>query len=70
MGGFGSGVLEMLQDHGCHVPVLRLGIPDRFIEHGKREKLLELLGLDGPGIARSVREFVRGIPELRVGFWT
>ena len=63
MGGFGSGVLEMLQDHGCHVPVLRLGIPDRFIEHGKREKLLELLGLDGPGIARSVREFVRGIPS-------
>jgi 1-deoxy-D-xylulose-5-phosphate synthase len=67
MGGFGSAVLEMLQDHGCRVPVLRLGIPDRFIEHGKREKLLEMLGLDGPGVAKSVREFVKGIPsdELR-----
>jgi len=63
MGGFGSAVLEMLQDHGCHVPVLRLGIPDRFIEHGKREKLLEILGLDGPGVAKSVREFVRGLPS-------
>jgi 1-deoxy-D-xylulose-5-phosphate synthase len=63
MGGFGSAVMEMLQDHGCTVPVLRLGIPDRFIEHGKREKLLEMLGLDGPGVAKSVREFVRGLPS-------
>jgi 1-deoxy-D-xylulose-5-phosphate synthase len=63
MGGFGSAVLEMLQDHGCRVPVLRLGIPDQFIEHGKREKLLEKLGLDGLGVAKSVREFVKGIPS-------
>jgi 1-deoxy-D-xylulose-5-phosphate synthase len=63
MGGFGSAVLEMLQDHGCCTPVLRLGIPDCFIEHGKREKLLEMLGLDGPGVAKSVREFVRGLPS-------
>lgn len=61
-GGFGSAVLEMLQDHGCCVPVLRLGIPDQFIEHGKREKLLEILGLDGPGVAKSVRQFVKGLP--------
>lgn len=63
MTGFGSAVLEMLQDHGCCVPVLRLGIPDHFVEHGKREKLLEKLGLDGPGVARSVRGFVKGIPS-------
>jgi 1-deoxy-D-xylulose-5-phosphate synthase len=63
MGGFGSAVLEMLQDHGCRVPVLRLGLPDQFIEHGKREKLLEMLGLDGPGVAKSVRELIRGIPS-------
>ncbi len=62
-GGFGSAVLEMLQDHGCRVPVLRLGIPDRILEHGKREKLLEVLGLDGAGVAKSAREFVRGIPS-------
>jgi 1-deoxy-D-xylulose-5-phosphate synthase len=63
MGGFGSAVLEMLQDHGCRAGVLRLGIPDNFIEHGKREKLMEVLGLDGKGVAKSVREFVRGIPS-------
>jgi len=62
-GGFGSAVLEMLQDHGCRAPVLRLGIPDYFIEHGTRDKLLEKLGLDGPGVAKSVREFVKGIPS-------
>ncbi len=62
-GGFGSAVLEMLQDHGCRVPVLRLGIPDRFVEHGKREKLLELLGLDPAGVARSTRQFVKGLPS-------
>ena len=62
MGGFGSAVLEMLQDHGCRVPVLRLGIPDEFIQHGKREKLLELLGLDGAGVAQSARDFVEGVP--------
>jgi len=62
MGGFGSAVLEMLQDHGCCVPVQRLGLPDQFIEHGKRELLMEILGLDGPGVARSVRQFVRGLP--------
>ncbi len=65
-GGFGSAVLESLQDHGCTAPVLRLGIPDRFIEHGKREKLLELLGLDGPGVARSVREWIRKIPSAEM----
>jgi 1-deoxy-D-xylulose-5-phosphate synthase len=63
MGGFGSAVLEMLQDHGCRVPVKRLGLPDRFIEHGKREKLLEILGLDGPGVAKSTRELVKNIPS-------
>jgi 1-deoxy-D-xylulose-5-phosphate synthase len=63
MGGFGSAVLEMLQDHGCRVAVKRLGLPDRFIEHGKREKLMEVLGLDGPGVAKSTREFVKGIPS-------
>jgi 1-deoxy-D-xylulose-5-phosphate synthase len=62
-GGFGSAVLEMLQDHGCRVPVKRLGIPDHFVEHGKREKLLENLGLDGAGVTRSVREFVKGLPS-------
>jgi len=39
MGGFGAAVLEALQDSGCSVPVVRIGWPDQFIEHGKIEAL-------------------------------
>ena len=58
-GGFGSAVGELLLDHNVNVPVLRLGIPDQFVEHGKREKLLEKFGLDAMGVLRSVTEFVQ-----------
>ena len=54
MGGFGSAVLECLEDTA--VRVLRVGIPDRFIDHGKREILLEDAGLTAPQIAaRTIR---------------
>ncbi len=56
-GGFGSAVLEAAAD--AHVPthhIRRLGIPDRFIEHGERAELLADLGLDAAGIARSCRQ--------------
>jgi 1-deoxy-D-xylulose-5-phosphate synthase len=54
MGGFGSAVLECLED--TSVRVLRVGIPDRFIDHGKREILLEDAGLTAPQIAaRTIR---------------
>jgi 1-deoxy-D-xylulose-5-phosphate synthase len=39
MGGFGSAVLEALSEMGFHTPVVRIGWPDRFIEHGKVEAL-------------------------------
>jgi len=55
-GGAGSAVLETLQAHGLQVPVLNLGLPDRFIEHGDPVKLLSMNGLDAPGIERSIRE--------------
>ena len=54
-GGAGSAVLETLQAHGLQVPVLNLGIPDRFIEHGDPVKLMAMIGLDAPGIERSIR---------------
>jgi 1-deoxy-D-xylulose-5-phosphate synthase len=64
-GGFGSAVLEAANAAGLDTRnVVRRGLPDRFTEHGKREKLMEILGLDGPGVAKSVREFVKGIPSL------
>jgi 1-deoxy-D-xylulose-5-phosphate synthase len=50
-GGFGSAVLEACADAGVDTSrVTRLGIPDRYIEHGERDELLADLGLDVPGI--------------------
>ena len=56
MGGAGSAVLEALQAADLQVPVLRLGLPDVFIEHGDPVKLLALQGLDAPGIEASIRQ--------------
>ncbi len=53
-GGAGSAVLEVLQAHGLLVPVLNLGLPDEFIEHGDPVKLHALVGLDATGIEQSV----------------
>jgi len=55
-GGAGSAVLESLAAQGLEVPVLQLGLPDHFVEHGDSALLLDDCGLDAAGIARSVRE--------------
>jgi 1-deoxy-D-xylulose-5-phosphate synthase len=55
MGGAGSAVLEALAASGLALPVLQLGLPDLFVEHGDPAKLLALQGLDAPGIEASVR---------------
>jgi 1-deoxy-D-xylulose-5-phosphate synthase len=54
MGGAGSAVLESLAAHGVTLPVLNLGLPDRFVEHGDPAKLLALCGLDAAGIEKSI----------------
>ena len=64
MGGAGSAVLEHLQALGLNVPVLQLGLPDAFIEHGDPAKLMALQGLDAAGIERSIRQRL-GEPALR-----
>lgn len=56
MGGFGSAILEALMDAGVVVPVLRIGIDDRFVTHATRAQLLEMLGLTASGIARTIQE--------------
>ena len=53
-GGFGSGVAEWLCDHGMSVPLLRLGVPDRFIEYGMISEQMAECGLD----AQSVRQAI------------
>jgi 1-deoxy-D-xylulose-5-phosphate synthase len=55
MGGAGSAVLEALNAAGVSKPVLQLGLPDQFIEHGDPAKLLSMQGLDAAGIEASVR---------------
>jgi 1-deoxy-D-xylulose-5-phosphate synthase len=54
-GGAGSAVLEALQQLKLNNPVLCLGLPDVFIEHGDPAKLLAMQGLDAPGIEASIR---------------
>jgi 1-deoxy-D-xylulose-5-phosphate synthase len=56
IGGFGSAVVEMATDAGLDTSrIRRLGIPDKFIEHGERAELLADLGLDIAGIAAACR---------------
>jgi len=56
MGGAGSAVAEALAEAGVVRPLLQLGLPDRFIDHGDAPQLLAQCGLDGAGIAASVRQ--------------
>ena len=56
IGGAGSEIERVLGERGLNVAVLRLGLPDRFVDHGEQGQLLAELGLDKEGIVRSVRE--------------
>ena len=55
IGGAGSEVERVLAERGLSVPVLRLGLPDRFIDHGEQGQLLAELGLDKAGIVRAIQ---------------
>src|SRR5210317_547062 len=57
-GGFGSAVLELFCDEGVHVPVRRIGLPDKFIEQGSQTELRERYGLHADGIVATVRNAV------------
>jgi 1-deoxy-D-xylulose-5-phosphate synthase len=63
-GGAGSAVLEALQQAGIEVPVLQIGLPDEFIEHGDPAKLQALVGLDATGIEQAVLKRFGGRPAL------
>ena len=54
-GGFGSAILEWLADNGYSKRVTRLGIPDRFIEHGTPAELYHIVGLDTEGIIKAIK---------------
>lgn len=55
IGGAGSEVGRVLTEHCLDVPLIRLGLPDRFIDHGEQGQLLAELGLDKDGILRAIR---------------
>lgn len=67
MGGAGSAVLETLAASGLAMPVLQLGLPDLFIDHGDQAALLAGVGLDAAGIERAIRArygaLLQGAPE-------
>ena len=58
IGGAGSEIERVLGERGIRMPLLRLGLPDRFIDHGEQGQLLAELGLDKDGIVRAVRAHV------------
>ena len=67
MGGAGSAVAEALANMGIVKPILMLGLPDVFIDHGDPATLLAGVGLDAAGIAASIRQrFNLGEPRLVV----
>jgi len=59
MGGFGSAVMEYFNDNGYTTLVKRLGVPDKFIEHGNQDELHKECGYDVEGIVNTVRSIVK-----------
>ncbi len=57
-GGFGSAILEFMNEHNYKAQVKRLGIPDHFIEHGTPKELIAECGFNAEGIAKTVREML------------
>ena len=63
-GGAGAGVAEALAQLGLNVPLLHLGLPDIFIEHGDPARMLADCGLDAAGIEQTVRQRATLLPPL------
>lgn len=67
LGGFGSQVARYMIEDGHRHLFAALHLPDDFVEHGGRGKLLELCGLDEAGVARAIRSLSRGEPLAAAG---
>lgn len=57
-GGFGSGVIELMENNGVFIPYKRLGVNDQFVSQGTREQMLACHGLNADGIFNAIIEFV------------
>ena len=58
VGGFGTGVLEYLAERNLKNDILRIGLPDKFIDHGTQEELHKQLGIDPDGIVEKIKKFL------------
>lgn len=58
-GGFGSAVIEWMEDNGQHLDIVRLALPDHFVEHGTVAQLQSIVGIDAEGIRRTIEETLR-----------
>jgi 1-deoxy-D-xylulose-5-phosphate synthase len=58
-GGFGSAIIEFMCENGFTARVKRLGIPDRFIEHGTQDELYNECGFNEEGIFRTAKELIK-----------
>ncbi len=59
MGGFGSGVMELLSKEEISIPIKSMGIPDTFITHGSQKKLRNALGIDRAGIKKAIKAWLK-----------
>lgn len=67
MGGFGSAVLEFMADNNYKAEVRRLGIPDKFIEHGSQAQQYEYCGFNTDAIISTVRDLMKDKVKVTVG---
>lgn len=65
LGGAGSAVAELLAAERMETPILQLGIPDRFIEHGSRESALKAAGLDAASLSSAIERWWQPQERLR-----
>ncbi len=65
MGGFGSGVAEYFSDRQYKNNIVRIGLPDKFIDHGTQQELHHILGIDSEGIAEKVSFVLHDLKEKK-----
>ncbi|MEQ8581662.1 MAG: 1-deoxy-D-xylulose-5-phosphate synthase [Marinoscillum sp.] len=63
-GGFGTAVLEFMSDHNYHAKVIRLGIPDRIVEHGEQDELYQECGYDAESILSATYKLLELSPVV------
>lgn len=68
VGGFGTAILEFMNEHGYKADVKIMGIPDRLVEHGTPKQLYNEIGLDANGIADALREMVKDKVTVSASF--